>query len=94
MPVTIDPRLPAELAALLDAHEVPHDCDALLWEIEKHGYWLYLSGPDEGKVNRENRWEARIGDVETDTRRTICRGQTPRLALARAFQWIVSREGR
>lgn len=92
MPVTIDPRLPAELAALLDAHDVPHEEGALLWEIEKRGWYVQLEGPDERMRNAQYRWDARVapqrdrGDVKT------VYGQTARLALARAFQWIVSRE--
>ena len=89
----INPRLSQELADLLDAHEVSHEEGALLWELEKRGYWLYLSGPED-KLNPGFRWEVRIGDTKTDTRRTIQRGQTARIALARAFSWVVQEEER
>lgn len=92
----IDPRLSDDLAALLDAHEVPHDNDALLWEFEKRGYNIGLDGPDVRLVNPEGRWTLRVFTNERDPYghpidRKMFHGQTSRIALARGFAWIVSR---
>ncbi len=94
---TVDPRLSQDLIDLLDAHEVPHDSDALLWEIEKRGGEIVLEGPDAMVDIPEYRWTLRIfsGGGVTNSAwhdREVVQGQTNRIALARAFQWLVHRE--
>ncbi len=85
----IDPKLSQDLMDLLDYYEVPHEEGALLWEAEKRGYWIYLSGPDEDR-SVEQRWEVRAVPDRGDGIKTIQRGQTARIALARLFRWFVT----
>ncbi len=89
----IDPRLSQELIDLLDEHEVPHDSDGLLWEIEKRGAHVRIEGPSTHMSNVKYRWAVGILPVDDASvdRKTVY-GQTARIALAKAFQWIVRRE--
>lgn len=90
----IDPLLTPNLAALLQRNEVPETTDALLWEFEKRGYWLYLAGPDEERGQVGKLWEASVARHDAGpTQSRICYGQTARIALARLYQWVREQEG-
>lgn len=88
----IDPRMPDDLAALLDANEVNPEEGAIVWELEKRDLWIYLSGPDKGRTV-QNRWEARVCNDDHSIA-VIGRGKTARLALARAYAAVIATEQR
>ena len=88
----IHPQLTADQIALLDDNEVPHEVDAILWEAEKRGYWVYLAGPDEGQ-RVERRWEARAEKWDGIISSAInTHGETALKALVPLFAWLRSQD--
>lgn len=80
----IDPSLPQELATLLDDHEIPHTEGAILWELEKRGFQVRLEGPFDPVPHKHLRWRVLLIGAD-GAAVALMRGQTARIALARAL---------
>lgn len=92
---TLSPSLPAELSALLAEHAVPEEEGALLSEIERHGYYVCLTGPVEPGSTEANPWRWTVALLRWDSAANthihsgLSYGETARIALAGAVSWII-----